>query len=52
MPTRGIGGLTKKVEKGEAKVILAACNRILGEMREKALRHTMVTDFIVRHLRA
>lgn len=37
MPARGIGGLTKKLEKAEAKGDTAACNRILGEMREKAL---------------
>ena len=37
MPVRGIGGLTKKLEKAEAKGDTTAVNRILGEMREKAL---------------
>ncbi len=37
MPARGISGLSKKLEKAEAKGDTNAVNRILGEMREKAL---------------
>jgi hypothetical protein len=37
MPARGIAGLTKKLEKAEAKGDTTAVDRVLGEMREKAL---------------
>lgn len=37
MPARGIGGLTKKLEKAEAKGDTNAVNKILADMREKAL---------------
>jgi len=37
MPARGISSLAKKLEKAEAKGDTTACDRILGEMREKAL---------------
>lgn len=37
MPARGIGGLTKKLEKADAKGDISGANRILGDMREKAL---------------
>jgi hypothetical protein len=37
MPARGIGGLTKKLEKAEAKGDTNAVNKLLADMREKAL---------------
>ena len=47
MPARGIGGLTKKLEKAEAKGDTNAVNKILADMREKAPLHTIDMGSIV-----